>query len=184
LCAPTWRDGEQDPGIPTELQWLRIEELCERLDLVLLVRPHPLGVGEYNHTSPRIRLLTIEDQPESMPVLWGLDALVTDYSSMLVDYVVTGRPVVLLAPDLESYQRTRGLYVDYDWLAGGHWCTDWDEVVDRLEALFTDPDVFEAASAHSRELAGTFHEWTDGHSAHRVAQAAAAIVRRRFPNAP
>jgi len=184
LYAPTWRDGDPDPGVPTELQWQRIEAVCERLDLVLLVRPHPLGVGEYNHSSPRVRLLTTADQPESMPLLWGLDALVTDYSSMAVDYVVTGRPLLLLAPDLESYRRTRGLYVDYAWLAGGSWSTDWDQVLDRLEAVFEDPDAAAAAAAHSRELAARFHEWTDGRSAARVATAAAELVRRRFPDAP
>ncbi|MGV8907576.1 MAG: CDP-glycerol glycerophosphotransferase family protein [Propionicimonas sp.] len=181
LYAPTWRDGDPDPGVPTELQWLRLEEVCERLDLVLVVRPHPLGVGEYTHSSPRVRLLTAADQPESMPVLWGLDALVTDYSSMAVDYVVTGKPLLLLAPDLEAYRRTRGLYVDYAWLAGGSWSTDWDQVLDRLEAVLEDPAAAAAAAAHSHELATRFHEWTDGRSAVRVAEAAARLVRRRFP---
>jgi CDP-glycerol glycerophosphotransferase len=183
LYAPTWRDGDPDPGVPSELQWQRIEAVCERLDLVLLVRPHPLGVGEYTHSSPRVRLLTAAAQPESMPLLWGLDALVTDYSSMAVDYVVTGKPLLLLAPDLESYRRTRGLYVDYAWLAGGSWSTDWDQVLDRLEAVFTDPDAASLAEAHSNELAAKFHEWTDGRSATRVAEAAARLVGRRFPKA-
>ena len=180
LYAPTWRDGAPDPGVPSPRQWQRIEELCERLDLVLLVRPHQLGVGDYTHDSPRIRLLTTEVQPESMPLLWGVDALVTDYSSMIVDFSATGRPVVLLAPDLESYRRRRGLYVDYGWLSGGRWYTDWDQVVDRLGELFTDPDAETRAGAHSRELAATFHEWTDGRSAQRAAEAAADIVRARF----
>lgn len=180
LYAPTWRDGEPDPGVPTELQWLRIEEVCERLDLVLLVRPHPLGIGEYRHASPRIRLLTAEQQRESMPLLWGLDALVTDYSSMLVDFTITGRPLLFLAPDLDAYQRSRGLYVDYRWLTGGEWATDWDQLLDRLEAVLTAPDAAAAASAHSRGLARTFHEWTDGRSAERAAIRAAALVKRRF----
>ena len=183
LYAPTWRDGEPDPGVPTETQWLRIEELCERLDLVLLIRPHPLGVGEYHHFSSRVRLLTTADQPESMPLLWGLDALITDYSSILVDYVVTGRPVLLLAPDLAEYRCSRGLYVDYEWLSGGEWSSNWDQLLDRLEQVFTDPGAAAAASAHSRELAASFHEWTDGRSAERVAEAADELVRRRFATA-
>lgn len=181
LYAPTWRDGAPDAGVPSEQQWRRIDELCERLDLVLLVRPHPLSVGEYNYRSPRIRLLTSEEQHESMPLLWGLDALITDYSSMIVYFAVTGRPLVLLAPDLDAYRQGRGLYVDYDWLSGGCWHTDWDQVVARLEELFTDPDAEARACAHSRELAATFHEWEDGHSAERVADAAAELVRTRFP---
>lgn len=180
LYAPTWRDGDPDPGVPTEQQWLRIEEVCERLDLVLLVRPHPLGIGEYNHTSARVRLIPSTQQRESMPLLWGVDVLITDYSSMLVDFTVTGHPLLLLAPDLEHYRASRGLYIDYGWLAGGSWSTDWDGVLDRLEAVLTDPDAAEAAAAHSRQLATTFHEWHDGRSAVRVADYAARLVRRRF----
>lgn len=180
LYAPTWRDGDPDPGVPSEQQWLRMQEVCERLDLVILIRPHPLGVGEYRSSSSRVRLLTVAEQAESMPLLWGVDALITDYSSMLVDYVATGRPLVLLAPDLEAYRRTRGLYVDYEWLAQGRCYTDWDQVLDRLEQLFTDPDAAAEAATHSRELAARFHEWTDGRSATRVADAAAELVRRRF----
>ncbi len=180
LYAPTWRDGDPDPGVPTPPQWRRLDALCERLDLVLLVRPHPLGVGDYTFTSDRVRLLTTGSAPESMPLLWGVDALVTDYSSLIVDYAATGGAIVLLAPDLAGYQRTRGLYVDYEWLAGGRWFPDWDAAHDRLEALFTDPDAAAASAAHSRELAARFHEWTDGGSAARVAAAASELVRARF----
>ncbi|HOC14640.1 MAG TPA: CDP-glycerol glycerophosphotransferase family protein, partial [Propionicimonas sp.] len=145
-------------------------------DLVLLIRPHPLGVGDYTFGHDRVRLITPAEQPESMPLLWGLDALVTDYSSILVDYAVTGRPILLLAPDLEHYRATRGLYVDYDWLSGGAWSTDWDQVLDRLESVLTLPEAAMVTSAHSRQLAEVFHEWTDGGSAARVADAVAKLA--------
>jgi CDP-glycerol glycerophosphotransferase len=99
---------------------------------------------------------------------------------MIVDYAATGGAILLLAPDLDTYRATRGLYVDYRWLSGGTWSTNWDEVLDRLEAVFTDPDAAAAASAHSRDLTTRFHEWQDGRSAQRVATIAAELVRRRF----
>jgi len=179
LYAPTWRDGEPDPSVPTPAQWKLLEQVCERHNLVLLVRPHPLGVGAYDYSSSRIRLLTSADQPESMPLLWGVDLLITDYSSMLVDYTATGRPFVLLAPDLEHYEATRGLYVDYSWLAGGSWYQNWNQVADRLTELFSDSEAAEAARAHTRSLASVFHQYTDGLSADRVAQAAQTLVSTR-----
>lgn len=180
LYAPTWRNGEPDPAIPGAADWQLIEEFCERHDCLLVVRPHRLGVGDYRYTSDRVRLLTAEQQMESMPLLWGLSALITDYSSMLVDYVVTGQPLVLLAPDLEHYRATRGLYIDYDELAGGRWHRTWAEVIGRLDELFSDPGQLAAAQAHSRALAARYHAHTDGRSAERVAAAAAEFVARRF----
>lgn len=180
LYAPTWRHGEADPAIPRDADWQLIEDFCERHDCLLVVRPHRLGVGDYTYTSDRVRLLTAAEQMESMPLLWGLSALITDYSSMLVDYVVTGQPLVLLAPDLEHYRATRGLYIDYDELAGGRWYRNWAGVIGRLDELFDDPEQLAAAQAHSRQLAERFHTYTDGRNAERVAAAVAELVARRF----
>lgn len=179
LYAPTWRDGDPDPSIPTPQQWDRIEEVCEQLNLVLLVRPHPLGVSEYRHSSSRVRMLGPDLVPESMPLLSGVAALVTDYSSMIVDYVATGGHLLLLAPDLADYQASRGLYVDYEWLSGGRHYQDWDQVADRLVELFTDEAAAAESVAHSAELAGRFHEWTDGRSAERVVAEARRLVEQR-----
>ena len=107
--------------------------------------------------------------PESMPLLWGVDALVTDYSSMLYDFAVTGGPLVFLAPDLEHYVATRGLYLDYAEITGGRWQTDWDGVVDRLERLDADPASLERARAHTARIAALAHRHTDGRNAQRVA---------------
>lgn len=180
LFAPTWRDGEVDPSIPTGQEWQQIEEFCERRDLVLVVRPHPLGVGAYRRDSARVRLLPPSLQPESMPLLWGASVLVTDYSSILVDYAVTGRPIVLLAPDLDRYRSSRGLYVDYSEIADGGWTTSWPDALAALDAVLTDPDRLAAAGRHSRDLAARFHTFTDGRSAQRVVAAAADLVDQRF----
>ena len=180
LYAPTWRDGAPDPGVPSPEQWGRIDSFCARSQYLLVVRPHPLGVGDYVHRSPFVKLLPATAQPESMPLLWGIDILVTDYSSMLVDFAATGRPIVFLAPDLDDYRRTRGLYDDYAWLSGGRWHSDWDGVLSDLERLVADPDLMAQRCRHSDLLRQEFHTFTDGRNAVRVAEAAAALVESRF----
>lgn len=45
-----------------------------------------------------------------------VDVLITDYSSVAFDFLSTGKPIVFLAPDLESYKNEkRGLFFDYDY---------------------------------------------------------------------
>ncbi|MEA4944214.1 MAG: CDP-glycerol glycerophosphotransferase family protein [Propionicimonas sp.] len=180
LYTPTWRDGEPDPAIPDDAEWQLIEDFCQRHDCVMVIRPHRLGVGSYTYTSDRVRLLPASVQSESMPLLWGVDVLITDYSSMLVDYAATGRPILLLTPDLEHYRATRGLYVDYEELSRGTRLRTWGDVVDELEALFDDPGELALAEAHSRELGTRFHAHTDGHSAARAVAAATELVAQRF----
>ncbi|MFT3861801.1 CDP-glycerol glycerophosphotransferase family protein [Micropruina sp.] len=170
LYAPTWRDGEPDPSVPTDRQWRRIDSWCARNDSMLLIRPHPLGVGSYPHASRHVRLTPPAVLPESMPLLWGVDALVTDYSSMVFDFAVTGGPIVFLAPDLEHYSDTRGLYLDYPQLTGARWEQNWDGVLDRLEQLDHDPAARERSAAHTAGIAALAHRHTDGRSAERVAR--------------
>lgn len=168
LYAPTWRDGEPDPSVPTPAQWAALERYLTDVDGILVIRPHPLGVGSYRHTSERIRLLTSAQQAEAMPLLWGVDVLVTDYSSMIFDYAVTGGPIVFLAPDVEHYASTRGLYIDYADMTGGAWESSWDAVISRLERFDADPSEHERMLGHSRWIAGEFHTFTDGRNADRV----------------
>lgn len=170
LYAPTWRDGEPDPGVPTQAQWERIDAYCAATDSMLLIRPHLLGVGSYDHHSPHVALIPPALLPESMPLLWGVDALVTDYSSMMFDFAVTGGPVILLAPDLEHYADTRGLYQPYAQISGGRWHTDWDGVLDQLERLQNDPGSRQRSVANSARLSALSHRHTDGRNAERVAR--------------
>lgn len=41
------------------------------------------------------------------------DLLITDYSSVLFDYLIYEKPALLFAPDLETYEKERGFYLDY-----------------------------------------------------------------------
>ncbi len=51
--------------------------------------------------------------PEINDLYLASDALITDFSSVMFDYTVTGKPLVLFAPDLESYRDAgRGMYLD------------------------------------------------------------------------
>ena len=178
LYAPTWRDGEADPTVPTPAQWRAIEEYLDAVDGVLIVRPHPLGVGAYDHVSDRVRLLTSDRQPESMPLLWGVDALITDYSSMVFDFAVTGGPIFFLAPDLERYAATRGLYLDYADISGGSWARTWDDVLSALRNHDADPDERERRRARSASIAARFHDHRDGRSAERVVVAVRQLAGR------
>lgn len=178
LYAPTWRDGEPDPSVPTAAQWAALEAYLAEVDAVLLVRPHPLGVGAYDHTSERVRLLSQAAEPESMPLLWGVDQVVTDYSSIVFDFAVTGGAVFFLAPDLEHYAATRGLYLDYAEITGGSWGRTWDDVLAALRAHDANPDERERRHAHSAWIAATFHDHHDGRNAERVVAAVRELAGR------
>jgi len=63
------------------------------------------------------------------------DLLITDYSAVMFDFVVTGRPILLYAPDLDRFEEIRGLYLDLSTQAPGPLLFEQSEVVDALRSL-------------------------------------------------
>lgn len=176
LFAPTWRDGRADPVVPSRAEWQAIEAWLDEHEAVLVVRPHPLGIGDYTHTSDAVRLLTSEAEPEVMAVLHAADALVTDFSSVLVDFAVTGGPIVHLAPDEVTYAAEHGLYEPYSETAGGHVELTWGEALDRLTAVVEEGPARTSALAHSARIAEQYHAHQDGRSSARVVDRVSALT--------
>lgn len=173
LYAPTWRDGADDPAVPTADEWAGIVEVLARHAATLLVRSHPLGAGEYAppFATDRVQSLGSDLVPDVTPLLPGLDALVTDYSSLVFDAALVPLPTVFLAPDVDDYARRRGFYGSYGDVAGDQWALDWTEAIAQLDALLGDPVEHARRVARAEALSARVHAFRDGGNARRVYRA-------------
>jgi CDP-glycerol glycerophosphotransferase len=122
LHAPTWRDDDKnDEGAFRQSVMLDPDLMADALpdDARLLLRLHR-NVKERPVGSDAGFVLDVSDHPEIADLYLAADVLVSDYSSAVYDFAVTGKPIVLFAPDLDRYRDTvRGLYFDYeDWAPG------------------------------------------------------------------
>jgi CDP-glycerol glycerophosphotransferase len=111
LYAPTHRD--YDEGYVPRLDLGRLaDELGP--DFVLLARLHyfydsdPL-VRELHDAG---RLIDVASHPSVEELCLAADVLLTDYSSIMFDYAVLDRPIVIYAPDWDQYRDRRGVYFD------------------------------------------------------------------------
>ena len=111
---PTWRGTVGDVSKKEQAKQLRqyFTDLDPLLpdDMVLYVKFHAfnsedLSLDEFAH----IRLFPKEY--ETYEVLCATDGLITDYSSVMFDYAVTGKKIVLFTYDEEEYEEARGLYM-------------------------------------------------------------------------
>lgn len=164
LYAPTFRgDPRRSARSPVELD-LRVLRDALGADHVLLLRLHP-------HVRPAERLdadlegfvFDVSRHPEVNELLLLSDALVTDYSSVLFEFALLERPIVLFAPDLQDYEAERGFYVDYRAEAPGPICTTTRDVARHLRAPGFDP-------ARVREFRDRWFAIADGHSAERFVE--------------
>ncbi|MGO2632953.1 MAG: CDP-glycerol glycerophosphotransferase family protein [Galactobacter sp.] len=153
LMAPTWRDGEEDPSVPTEAEADALQSLAADLDLLLVFRPHPLGRGAYEAAvagHDRLVMAGTARLPDVNQVLAAFDVLITDYSSVATEFSLTGGHLLFLAPDLEHYEGSRGLYEPYV-ATVGEYSTDWTQLGERLRRLLS--DEAEAARSRARTVA-------------------------------
>lgn len=169
LYAPTWRDGEADPAVPDGAEVARIAATLESLGARLLIRSHPLGVGAYETVlGDRVQLFGGDLAPDITPLLGAFDALITDYSSIAIDFSLLSRPIVWFAPDLERYTVSRGLYEPLEVTAAGRVQRSWADALSRLDAVLTGPQQRRAAERDARALAARFHAFPQGGAAARV----------------
>ncbi len=178
LYAPTWRDGAPDPAVPSAEEWRSIVDVLTRNRAVLLIRSHPLGAGQYAPPFPTERVLGLGSDlvADVTPLLPGLDALVTDYSSLIFDAALVPLPVVFLAPDVEYYARTRGFYGSYSEVAGDGWAVDWAQAASQLDEVLGDESHRAMRIERAERLSRRVHAFRDGENTSRVYRAILAAL--------
>ncbi|HZU59667.1 MAG TPA: CDP-glycerol glycerophosphotransferase family protein [Solirubrobacteraceae bacterium] len=139
----------------------------------LLVKPHPLA-----HAPPLVgyeHIWSID-----LPWLWsrhltlytllrGVDCLITDVSSVWIDFLLTDRPMAFFFPDIQRYREARGFNLEpyEDWIPGPL-LTQCDGLLDELALLADGQDRF---AENRRTLKARLHRYQDAGSARRVLDA-------------
>ena len=174
LYAPTHREEQQEPdGL------LDVPRLAKTLGAghTILVRGHYLGAdgreerARQSEDAGSAQVLDVTRHPSVEDLCLAADLLVTDYSSLMFDYAVLDRPIVLLAPDREEYLRVRGVYFDPAEEPPGTVAADQDDLADAIRSGRAAGPEATAARAAFRDR---FCPYDDGRAAERV-------VRRIFP---
>lgn len=161
LYAPTWRDDD-DFALA-----LDVAEMARALgdDHVLLVRAHHLdGPSLRLDDDPFVR--NVSAIPDAVDLCLAADVLVTDYSSLMFDFAVTGKPMLFFTYDLARYRdKLRGFYFDFEAEAPGPLLATTAQVIAALEELD------ELGARHAEDYARfqeRFCHLDDGHAAGRV----------------
>jgi len=173
LYAPTFRDYQR------ELQpMLDLARLARELgpDFILLVRAHYyysdslLASDEALELVKSGRILDVSSHPSIQDLCLAADVLMTDYSSVMFDYAILDRPIVIYANDWETYVNCRGVYLDILKDSPGVVAATAEELVQAFRSGAVRGLEASAARARFRER---FCEFDDGMAAERV-------VRRVF----
>lgn len=150
-----------------------LDALMRKHDALFVMKLHPLQPAP-----PRARLKAAlggsrfcfvdNDDPmaDAFEYLRSADVLITDYSSILFDFLLTGRPVLFTPFDMDKILETRRFRFDYDQITPGPKARDWPHLLAELDRILAGEDAW--AGARDR-VARRFNRFRDGQSCARVA---------------
>ena len=132
-----------------EEDFQNIEELLSNYGYQLYIKLHPLEESQlkFEMNSSTIHLLTediISEQYGTLYTFLGTtSALITDYSSVFLDYYLLNRPVAFTINDYEEYKEKRGfVFEDVKNLMVGSVIRDSHDLLEFLESVMRSEDPY------------------------------------------
>lgn len=150
-----------------------LNTVLEDNNILILFRPHPvqeLSVFDKNNFS-HIRIADdhylATNDISLYELLGNVDGLITDYSSVYFDYLLTDQPIALTIEDKEEYFRHFTLaFPDYKEYVKGYYVESFGELIGFIEEMASGAD---SAKEERMKAKGMFHSETDGRSAEKIA---------------
>ena len=133
LYAPTWRDGENGIYDFSAEEICTLEKLLDKHNAVFGIRAHANRRVE-DSGSRKGPLMFVNDFPDVNMLLRVADILITDYSSIYIDFLLTDKPILFFTYDIDRYISERGFLYKLTDAMTGAWFTTFDELVMRLES--------------------------------------------------
>lgn len=120
-------------------------------DVTFLVRRH-ISADNAGMTPEQenVAVVDVTGVPDMQDLIEVSDVLITDYSSAIWDFALTGKPGFVFVPDLDEYQYNRGFYTPID-----KWPYPYAESVGelcRMIELHDDDQIGKRIKVHQHEL--------------------------------
>jgi len=177
LYLPTFRDV--DSGF--EFPFVELDRMAARLGIVLLTKLHfvdglrsrPFVSGAANN------LIPVDAAIDPNRLFGAVNGLISDYSSVTYDFLLTGKPVIFFVPDLAAYvQHSRSFYYDFDEVTPGPKAGNVNELEVALQSVI-DNGIGEWQEKYLAVL-DRFHTFRDAQASARTCR---EIIARFLPPA-
>lgn len=153
LWAPTFRGNAAEPVLIGEDAIDRAFKEMPDCFLVKKLHPH-FENKNFNKISCMI---------PSEKLFAVADLLITDYSSIVFDYLAYKKPFVLFAPDLDEYEKEHGFYLSYETSYPTTFAKNEQELVDAVKYELTSRNVRELEECYAYHM-----KMCDGKATQRI----------------
>ncbi len=173
---PDSEDNETElPLVETFVQLDEINGLLREAGVFLIIKLHPLqkSDGKMGDRFSNIRLIKniqLADQDLHINnILGAADALISDYSSVAIDYLLLDRPIAFTLSDLDEYENSRGFVLNpiEEWLPG-YKLYSFEDFKGFIKDVI---DGTDSSSSVRKDLKKKLHDFDDDGSSRRILEA-------------
>ncbi len=164
LYSPTWRgDNVNNPEDNIQEIIEIVNKLNKSTNYNILLKVHPF-IFRHAKNHKELNQYLVDDNIDTNELLAIIDILVTDYSSIFFDFLVTKKPILFYVPDIKSYDLNRGLYLDSNSLPGPS-LGNLDQLI---EAINNIDDTYKEFNENYNDYYEKFVSLNDGKVTERV----------------
>lgn len=144
---PTFRDNKDINllNLKDEKDIKVLKEFLENNKILLITKFHFAQNNSDLCDTLHDKILNLESNTDVYPILHYSDILITDYSSVYFDFLITNKPVVFYPFDLEYYSNEnlgRGLIFDYNEFTPGDKTFNIQQLVSSIEFIINNTSKY------------------------------------------
>ncbi len=136
LYMPTHREN----NTKIALDFNKLNKKLQEINSLFIIKLHPFVLEFYKHTYRELfsNIVFHNANGDIYPLLKYVDILVSDYSSIVYDFLLLNKPIVFYTYDIDDYIKNTNLLFDYNEYSPGIKVKNQDE----LENSFLQEDIY------------------------------------------
>ncbi len=140
VYMPTWRDSQND-FVTAGFDFKSMEEALSENNALLLIKPHANTFIDPVILNGLARIKLLPSTLDIYPVLPYTDVLITDYSSVMYDYILMEKKdVILYLFDKEEYVNERPFIWSFEDMTYGHRASSFETLLELVGNVGLCPD--------------------------------------------
>jgi len=165
VWAPTFRDSGGGLLEDNALDVEKMVAFTKQYKLAIIFKFHPSNRGN-KQLEGMDTIIQYDRHKDIYPLFRLADMMITDYSSIYMDYLLLNKPVLFFAYDYQKYvERDRDIQFDYNWITPGHKCYTQDELHAEIVQIINGNDRYKE---HRNEILEIAFKHKDGQASERV----------------
>ena len=169
IYMPTHRkEGKGDLSSLFNLDLDTYNQSLISLNTKLFIKLHYFHLKNHKYKNfSNIHFITDYDiEQDIYTVLNKFDIMITDYSSVHFDFLLTKKPIIFAPFDKEKYLTDdREFYFNYDEVTPGPHAGNWTEILENIEKFIQNPKLYEEERLN---VMNRFNQYTDSQNCQRV----------------